>query len=59
MMASHPQCLHLHHQYKAGKDHANVDGLSWLPLEDAQIEVLKPAETILLMDHLAALPIVS
>ena len=46
-------------QYKAGKDHANVDGLSWLPHEDAPTEVPKPAEAIFLMDHLAALPSVN
>ena len=44
-------------QYKAGKDHANADGLSRLPLEDAPTEVPKPAETILLMGHLAASPV--
>ena len=44
-------------QYKAGKDHANADGLSRLPLEDAPPEVPRPAETILLMDHLAASPV--
>ena len=41
-------------QYKAGKDHANADELSRLPLEDAPIEVPKPTETILLMGHLTA-----
>ena len=41
-------------QYKAGKEHANEDGLSRLPLEDVPIEVPKPTETILLMGHLAA-----
>ena len=40
-------------QYKAGKDHANADVLSRLPLEDAPTEVLKLAETNLLMSHLA------
>ena len=44
-------------QYKAGRDHANADGLSRLPLGDAPTEVPKPAETILLMDHLAASPV--
>ena len=43
-------------QYKAGKDHANADGLSRLPLEDAPTEVPKLAETIVLMGHLAASP---
>ena len=44
-------------QYKAGKDHANADDLSRLPLEDAPTEVPKPAKTILLMGHLAASPV--
>ena len=43
-------------QDKAGKDHVNADGHSRLPLEDAPTEVPKPAETILLMGHLAASP---
>ena len=44
-------------QYKAGNDHANADGLSRLPLEDAPTEVPKPAEMFLLMGHLAASPV--
>ena len=44
-------------QYKAGKDHANVDGRSRLPMEDAPTELPKPAETILLMGHFAAFPV--
>ena len=42
---------------KLEKDHANADGLSRLPLEDGATEVPKPAETILLMGHLAASPV--
>ena len=54
-MGSHSQCDTYTIQYKAGKDHTNADGLSRLPLEDAPTEMPKPAETILLMDHLAQL----
>ena len=44
-------------QYKAGKDHANAEGLSRLPMEDSPTEVPKPAEMILLMGHFAAFPV--
>ena len=43
-------------QDKAEKDHANMDGHSRLTLEDAPTEVPKPAETIVLLGHLAASP---
>ena len=44
-------------QYKAGRDHANADGLSQLPLEDSPGKVPCPPEMVLFMDHLAAPPV--
>ena len=43
--------------HKPGKDHANADVLSRLPLPDAPAEVPVPGDTVLLMEHLQASPI--
>ena len=44
-------------RYKAGKEHANADALSRLPLAEAPTEVPRPLETVFLMEHLAAFPV--
>ena len=44
-------------RYKAGKEHANADALSRLPLAEAPTEVPRPPETVFLMEHLAAFPV--
>ncbi len=46
-----------HIRYRAGREHANADGLSWLPLPEAPAVVPQPAETVLLMEHLASSPV--
>ena len=43
--------------YKAGKDHANADVLSRLPLPETVGEVSMPAENVLLMESLQASPV--
>ena len=43
--------------YKKGKNHANADGLSRLPLPDTIARVPTPGETMLLMDQLEAWPV--
>ena len=44
-------------RYKPGKDHANADGLSRLPLSESPASVPTPAETVLLMDTLQGTPV--
>ena len=46
-------------RYKAGKEHANADALSRLLLAEAPTEVPRPAETVFLMEHLAASPVLA
>ena len=46
-----------HIWYRAGREHANADGLSRLPLPEAPAVVPQPAETVLLMEHLTSLPV--
>ena len=43
--------------YKAGKDHANADVLSRLPLPETVGEVSMPPENVLLMESLQASPV--
>ena len=43
--------------YKAGKDHANADVLSRLPLPETVGEVSMPPENVLLMENLQASPV--
>ena len=46
-----------HIRYRAGREHANADGLSRLPLPEAPAVVPQPAETVLLMEHLPSSPV--
>ena len=43
--------------YKPGKEHANADGLSRLPLPETPTQIPLPGETVLLMDTLANSPV--
>ena len=43
--------------YKSGKEHANADAMSRLPLTDPLPEVPDPPEMVLLMEHLASTPV--
>ena len=44
-------------RYRAGREHANADSLSRLPLAEAPADVPQPAETVFLMDLLATVPV--
>lgn len=54
-MGSYAERTHL----QGGKEHANADDLSRLPLAEAPAEVPQPVETVFPMDHLAASPSIS
>ena len=42
---------------RPGREQANADALSRLPLPEAPKEVPVPAETILLLEHFSSLPV--
>ena len=42
-------------EYRPGKDQANADGLSRLPLQNQPSEVPRPADTVLLLERLERL----
>lgn len=44
-------------EYRAGKDHANADAFSRLPLPEAPVDIPVPQETVLLMEQLATSPV--
>ena len=44
-------------QFKSGKENANADAMSRLPLPDAVPEVPVPPELVLLMEHLTTTPV--
>ena len=46
-------------QYKEGKENANADALSRLPLTTSNLDIPKPAEVIYLMEHLDTSPLTS
>ena len=49
MLSGYTYCI----QYKAGKQHANADRRSRLPLSEAPEAIPRPPEIVFLMDHLA------